>query len=246
MPDMSTALSLADLNTTVNHEVRVLDIRLAEALGLAQPRDIRKLIARHLSSLERLGRVCATVAQTSAAGGRPAKSYWLTKKQALFICTKAEAANATETTIQMVEVFDAWQRGVLETTSIDYGQTRYRVRIDGREVLVDPSDTRAAHSDEVLVCGYDGEIAIVQGPLEPSVMAKWLGARSVSGSWQEQSRASGMTKQRSIYIVLGRVVSEAANADPEKPVRVRSHRRGLPRLIDKAGLPELGAFRAVA
>ncbi len=46
--------------------------------------------------------------QTSPRGGRPGKAYWLNKKQALYICTKSETDRATEATIQMVEVFDAW------------------------------------------------------------------------------------------------------------------------------------------
>ncbi|AWB07779.1 hypothetical protein A6A40_21080, partial (plasmid) [Azospirillum humicireducens] len=101
------ALSLADIDTTVNGEPRVLDLRLAEVLGFSQVRDIRKLIERHREVLERLGEVCATVAQTSRKGGRPATEFWLTKKQAVYLCTKAETERAITVTIQIVELFDA-------------------------------------------------------------------------------------------------------------------------------------------
>jgi hypothetical protein len=50
------------------------------------------------------------VAKTSK-GGRPGKEYWLTKKQCLYLCTKSETPNATEVTIQMVEVFDQVMNG---------------------------------------------------------------------------------------------------------------------------------------
>ncbi|WP_319499311.1 hypothetical protein [uncultured Cohaesibacter sp.] len=102
----ATILSISDINTSINHEPRMLDVKLAEALGFARPRKIRDVISRHLEALQQLGEVvCPTVGQTSK-GGRPGKEYWLTKKQALYLCTKSETPNATEVTIQMVEVFD--------------------------------------------------------------------------------------------------------------------------------------------
>ncbi|CAK0764288.1 hypothetical protein WCLP8_3650002 [uncultured Gammaproteobacteria bacterium] len=81
------ALTIDDIEIIDNGEPRVHDLRLAKVLGFKQPRDIRKLIERHLKTLERLGGVCATVAQTSAKGGRPAQEYWLTKRQAAFLTT---------------------------------------------------------------------------------------------------------------------------------------------------------------
>ena len=108
-----SALTLADLNIAVNHEPRVEDVRLAEALGMERPRNIRKLVERHREALERLGEVCSTVEQTSAKGGRPGRTFWLNKRQALYLCTKSETPRATEVTITMVEVFDAYQAGRL-------------------------------------------------------------------------------------------------------------------------------------
>ena len=97
----------------VGDEPRVSDERLAEVLGFDRPRKIRELIERHLQALERFGSVCPTVGQTSAKGGRPGKAYRLNRRQALYLCTKSEAPLATEATIEMVEVFDAWQKGQL-------------------------------------------------------------------------------------------------------------------------------------
>lgn len=102
-----SAFSLADLNTTINHEPRILDLTLAKGLGFKKPRDIRPLIERHLPALERLGRVCRMVRQTSSRGGRPTAEYWLTKKQAVYIATKANTDRATDIAIAVVEVFDA-------------------------------------------------------------------------------------------------------------------------------------------
>lgn len=50
-----TTLTINDINTTINHEPRIQDLKLAEFLGFAQTRDIRKLIERHKDALEKLG-----------------------------------------------------------------------------------------------------------------------------------------------------------------------------------------------
>lgn len=107
-------LALADLNMAVNHEPRIQDERLAEALGFPRLRKIKDLIARHLEPLGRLGEVCTTAGQTTDKGGRPGKTYWLNKRQCLYLCTKSETANATEVTIEMVSVFDAYTEGRLQ------------------------------------------------------------------------------------------------------------------------------------
>lgn len=103
--------AVADLNSSIDGMPRMMDLRLADALGFANGHMIRKLITRHSERLERLGEVVSTVEKTSPKGGRPGKAYYLNKKQALYICTKSETENATEVTIQMVEVFDAFTSG---------------------------------------------------------------------------------------------------------------------------------------
>lgn len=104
-------LQLSDLNTTINHEPRIKDIRLAETLGFEAPLRIRSLIDRHAESLARFGVLTTVVETSSAQGGRPGRVFWLNKRQALFLCTKSEAPLATEATVQMVEVFDAYLAG---------------------------------------------------------------------------------------------------------------------------------------
>lgn len=107
-----TALSLQDINLSIDiTEPRIQDLRLAEALGFSQLRDIRKIISRNIETLKSFGEVvCATVAQTSK-GGRPTESYYLNEKQALYLCTKSEAQNAIDITIEMVEVFHGVKTG---------------------------------------------------------------------------------------------------------------------------------------
>lgn len=100
----------------IGEEPRVFDVRLAEALGFSQPRDIRKLIERWRAALERFGEVSrhrGAKPRAGSAGGRPEEGWALNKKQALFLCTKSETEAATEVTIALVEVFDAWREGRL-------------------------------------------------------------------------------------------------------------------------------------
>jgi hypothetical protein len=76
---------------------RIRDTDLALALGMAQPRDIRKLIKRHEGTPE-FGEVClrATVARKHVGpyGGGSSQyevdEYWLLDWQALFIASKSE------------------------------------------------------------------------------------------------------------------------------------------------------------
>jgi hypothetical protein len=106
-----SALTVADLNTSISAEPRVMDLRLAEVLGFAHPRRIRVLIRRHLDALKRFGEVRTTVVQTSALGGRPSKASWLNRKQALYVCTKSETERATDISIEVIEVYDAYLAG---------------------------------------------------------------------------------------------------------------------------------------
>lgn len=84
--------------TTINDEARILDTDLAEALGYANPIDIRKLIRRHEGALVALG-FLATVANNHGGGrGRPAEAFYLTKKQALFIVTQCRRVTGCQPT----------------------------------------------------------------------------------------------------------------------------------------------------
>jgi hypothetical protein len=105
-----SALTILDLNTTVNHEPRIHDLRLAEFLGFTRPRDIRKLIERHKDVLERFGSTCA---KRRKSRGQDFVEYYLNKKQCTYICAKSDTEVAAEKTIEVVEVYDAYTSGTL-------------------------------------------------------------------------------------------------------------------------------------
>ncbi|MBS1057179.1 hypothetical protein [Gluconobacter kondonii] len=96
-------------------ELRILDTDLATRLGFAKPENIRKLIERHNEALSVLGLI-STVEINTGQRGRPGKATYLNKKQAIFITAKSETAEATEITIEIIEKFDAYERGELPVT----------------------------------------------------------------------------------------------------------------------------------
>ena len=96
----------------IDGEPRIRDLDLAARLGFSDPHEIRRLIARHAASIAELG-VSVTVPETSGIkGGRPGKAHYLNRKQAIFITAKSETSKATEITIEIVERFDAYERGL--------------------------------------------------------------------------------------------------------------------------------------
>ncbi|WP_215755103.1 Rha family transcriptional regulator [Acetobacter sp. P5B1] len=69
---------------------------------------IRKLIKRYLPELDKLG-PRSTVERVVNGGN--ATEYYLNRKQAIFITAKSETAEATDITIEIIERFDAYERG---------------------------------------------------------------------------------------------------------------------------------------
>jgi hypothetical protein len=98
--------------TPINGEPRIQDLMLGERLGFDRPRDIRKLIVRNIENLNKINQ-CATVARIPEDGGREVTEYYLDRKQSIFITMKSDAPRAFEVQMEIIEVYDAWQRGDL-------------------------------------------------------------------------------------------------------------------------------------
>lgn len=108
------SLTLKNTKTPNGVERRIVDTDLAKALGYKNPRNIRKVIERHKETLAKLD-TCSTVERVIR--GNCVTEWKLSKKQAIFICTKSETANATAATIHVVEVYDAAMSGKLNAPS---------------------------------------------------------------------------------------------------------------------------------
>ena len=122
----------------VEGELRIKDIDLAARLEFARPRKIRDMIRRYMTDLERMG-TCPAVGRV--VNGGDAVEFFLNKRQAIFITAKSETAKATETTIEIIERFDAYERGAAPAT------------VDPMAMLNDPAAMRGlllSYTEKVL------------------------------------------------------------------------------------------------
>jgi hypothetical protein len=93
---------------TIDDELRIEDIELARVLEYQDAEYIRELIARNSEFLERQGILRYDTGKIKGRG-RPRKSYWLNKKQALFIASKSDKPKGAEILLMLVEVFERAQ-----------------------------------------------------------------------------------------------------------------------------------------
>ncbi|MBB4017601.1 hypothetical protein GGR16_002635 [Chelatococcus caeni] len=109
---MQDLISVSDLHV-INDEPRVLDLRLAEALGFERPRKIREIIERNRHELESFGTLAPRRrAQLRANGARHlVTEYHLNEPQALIVCMFSRTARAADVRRLLVEVFMAWRQG---------------------------------------------------------------------------------------------------------------------------------------
>lgn len=106
--------SIADLNTDIDSEPRVLDATLASNLGMAQPLNIRAKIVANFEEISMHGEVITETVKTSAKGGRPGKAYYLNEPQALLICMWSNTAKAAAVRKMLIDVFMEYRRGKIE------------------------------------------------------------------------------------------------------------------------------------
>ncbi|RSC31509.1 hypothetical protein EGT36_23105 [Agrobacterium sp. FDAARGOS_525] len=109
--DSTTVPTVSIGNLTIEKvegEARVEDIVLAKRLGFTDPKSIRRLIKRHATALEQLGKR-VTVSRLGLGG--TAEVNYLNRKQAIFITAKSETVIATEVTIEIVKRFDDYENG---------------------------------------------------------------------------------------------------------------------------------------
>ncbi len=104
---MSALITLADLNTTINHEPRVLDTLIAERLGFSRFYKIRELIDRNKEELETYGTLAT---RQTESRGQSYNEYWLNEAQALLICTFARTAKAALVRKALIDAYQAYRR----------------------------------------------------------------------------------------------------------------------------------------
>jgi len=94
----------------IEGEPRIRDLDLAERLGFTKSTNIRNLIKRHRASLEAMGPLFTV--KRVINGGEATENH-LNRKQAIFITAKSDTPAATDITIEIIERFDAYERGLI-------------------------------------------------------------------------------------------------------------------------------------
>lgn len=112
---MSDVISTTELSVMAD-EPRVMDTRLASALGMKRATNIREKIIRNRMELEGFGPVHETRALVDRPQGGTvnAQTYYLNEPQALLLCMWARTPTAAAVRKQLIEVFMAWRRAQAE------------------------------------------------------------------------------------------------------------------------------------
>lgn len=97
--------------TVISEEPRILDVDLGTRLGMAQPLNIRTMIAANRAELEMHGRVFTRAVKTSPKGGRPTNSYYINEGQALVLCALSRTPIAAQIRKAIIDVFMAYRQG---------------------------------------------------------------------------------------------------------------------------------------
>lgn len=95
---------------TIEDEPRVLDVELAERLGMARPTNIRTIIQDNSTELLDFG-ILHSARANSGKRGRPSYAYYLSEEQALLVCALSRTERAKEVRAMLIKVFVAWRRG---------------------------------------------------------------------------------------------------------------------------------------
>ena len=111
-----------DQLSVIEGDARIADHHINDALGMSRVRDVRALIRRHEEELETYGSIFAVNSRENTRG-RPTVTYYLTEEQATLICMFARTPRAAEARRQIIEVFTAWRRGVIEVQAPRADQT---------------------------------------------------------------------------------------------------------------------------
>jgi len=232
---MNAAFTIADLNTEIDAEPRILDVLLGERLGFARPRAIRQIIERNAAELSGYG-VSAT--RRGAYRGKEFTEYFLNEPQALLICMWSNTAQAAAVRKMLIDVFMEYRRGKMEkpisvqrhdrrtstkvddalrlkknidrlesvVSSITPAQPNFcAMVVDGEPVFVDVNKYDGA--GRAVVIGHDGRLRIEY--VEPDTIGvRPFGVRTALGERRPGPHGGAV---RNSLVVVGMVMDPYAN-----------------------------------
>jgi hypothetical protein len=107
---MTNMLTVSDLRVIAG-EARVLDLRIAERLEMADPHDIRRTIESNRAELERYGEISGRRPE-NIGRGRPATEFWLNESQTLLLCMFSKTEKAADIRQEVIGVYMTYRQGL--------------------------------------------------------------------------------------------------------------------------------------
>lgn len=109
--DTTRSFTIADLNTEIDDEPRVQDLKLAETLGFDRTRKIRELIIRNEAELNIYGSLAP---RRGKSRGQTFTEYFLNEGQSLLLCMFSKTDKAATVRKMLIDVFMEYRRGRTE------------------------------------------------------------------------------------------------------------------------------------
>lgn len=218
---MTALITLADLNTAINHEPRVLDALIAERLGFSRPRDVRKIIERSKAELETYGTLTI---KNGRYRGQPTSEYWLNEAQALLLCCFSRTEKAAEVRKALIEVYQEYRnrRSLPAVTQVASYARRAKgerpleeslkhdgmglIQLNGTIYLFDMRQNCLPEGGEVIGL-LDKELSPVT--LRPIDDDEQIGRHEGYMPWEQDKECSHARTSRKPY-VLGRIIGKRA------------------------------------
>lgn len=109
---MNDTLTINDL-CVISNEPRILDLRIAERLGMADVHDIRRTIEANRPELERYGEISGRRPEIRGRGRRPSTEFLLNEPQTLLICMFSRTEKAAEVRQEVIQIYMAFRNGTV-------------------------------------------------------------------------------------------------------------------------------------
>lgn len=110
-----------DQLSVIEGDARIADPHVQSVLGYGRINDLHRIIRKHEAELQSYGELLCQTGK--ALSGQNTVTYYLTEEQATLICMFARTPRAAEARRQIIEVFTAWRRGVIEVQAPRADQT---------------------------------------------------------------------------------------------------------------------------
>ncbi|MFT0875730.1 hypothetical protein VRZ08_04155 [Rhodopseudomonas sp. G2_2311] len=188
----------------IEGSVRVADLRLARALGIGKPIEIRKLINRHRVELAAYGQLVGA----PAPGKRTADAeFWLNEQQALVVCVLANCTHSAAVHRELIDLFAQHRLTLLRECRLIFGRraaAKFWRQIGLPAVAGDEPAARASRAGEANVDQVKRFLAAATAR-RPGAQVQSSVLYSAYRTWCDSTGADVMLTQTMFSLIIGRL-----------------------------------------